>query len=73
MHDLDTVLKGIGKNKSRDPDGINRSIFHFNCIGKNLKDSLLIMFNRLKSQGVIPRFMKKAKISTIPKQGSTFL
>ena len=59
MHDLDKVLNIVGKNKSRDPDGLNRSIFHPNCIGQILKESLLIMFNELKNQGVIPCFMKK--------------
>ena len=73
MHDLDKVLRVVGQNKARDPDGLNRSIFHSNCIGKNLKESLLIMFNKLKSHGVIPKFMKKATISTIPKPGSKFL
>ena len=28
------------------------------------------MFNKLKNQGIIPNFMKKATISTIPKSGS---
>ena len=47
IQDLDKVLKGVAQNKSGDPDGLNRSIFHPNCIGINLKESLLIMFNRL--------------------------
>ena len=45
--DLDNVLKDINQNKSRDPDGINRSIFHISCIGGNLKKSLLILFNKI--------------------------
>ena len=73
MNDLDKVLKDINRNKSRDPDGINRSIFHLDTIGVNLKDSLLILFNKIKSEGQVPKFMKKAHISTIPKTGSKFV
>ena len=70
MPELEKVLKYINKNKSRDPDGINRSIFHFDIIGDNLKESLLILFNKIKNEGQVPTFMKKAHISTIPKAGS---
>ena len=73
MRELEHVLKNISKNKSKDPDGINRSIFHIDCIESDLKQSLLTMFNHLKSKGIIPEFMKKATISTIPKKGSKFL
>ena len=73
MHDLDKVLNVVGKNKSRYPDGLNKSIYHPNCIGNNLKESLLINFNKLKRHGIIPSFMKKAIISTIPKSGSKYL
>ena len=73
MLDLENVLKDIKHNKSRDIDGLNRNIFHLNCIGNDLKQSLLVMFNKLKNHGEIPNFMKKAVISTIPKPGSKFL
>ena len=73
MADLETVLKDINKNKSRDPDGINRSIFHLDCIGSNLKQSFLNMVNEMKNKSIIPEFMKKAIISTIPKSGSKFV
>ena len=48
MLDLENVLKDIKQNKSRDIDGLNRNIFHLNCIGSDLKKSLLVMFNKLK-------------------------
>ena len=44
MLEIDNVLKNIKKNKSRDPDGLSRSIFHIDCIGSDLKHSLLIFF-----------------------------
>ena len=65
MLDLENVLKDIKHNKSRDIDGLNRNIFHLNWIGTDLKQSLLVMFNKLKNRGEIPNFMKKAVISTI--------
>ena len=65
MLDLENVLKDIKHNKSRDIDGLNRNIFHLNCIGTDLKQSLLVMFNKLKNRGEIPNLMKKAVISTI--------
>ena len=72
MQDLEIVLKEIKKGKSRDSEGISRDIFHTSIIGNNLKLSLLIMFNKLKQEGKIPVFMKKAIISPIPKKGSQF-
>ena len=73
MKELEDVLCKINSNKSKDPHGLNQSIFHTNCIGTNLKESLLIMFNKLKDIGEIPDFMKVANITTIPKKGSKFL
>ena len=73
MADLEEVLVDIKKNKSRDPFGLNRSIFHAKCIGSNLKKSLLVMFNKIKNIGKLPDFMKKATILTIPKTGSKLL
>ena len=70
MNQLKAVLNKIGHNKSRDPDGLNRCIFHKNSIGSNLKCSLLILFNNIKKKGKVPTFMKSAVITTIPKKGS---
>ena len=38
-----------------------------------MKESLLILFNKIKNRGEVPEFMKTAVISTIPKKGSKFL
>ena len=73
MKELEEVLQKLSENKSRDPHGLNRSIFHTNCIGKDLKESLLIVFNKIKIYGDIPNFMKVATITTIPKKGSKFI
>ena len=73
MNDLEVVLKGIKTSKARDPEGIARTIFKDNIIGDNLKESLLILFNKLKSAGKTPNFMKKAIMTTIPKKGKKIL
>lgn len=73
MGELEYVLKNVSKTKSRDPDGLNRIIFHKDYIGTDLKNSLLTMFNQLKKNGIVSDFMKNATISTIPKKGSKFL
>ena len=73
MEDLDTVLKAIQTNKAQDPEGISRIIFKNSVIGSDLKESLLILFNKLKSEGKIPEFMRKAVVTTIPKKGKKLL
>ena len=72
MAELDNVLKHIQKGKSRDPDGLSREIFLPSVIGDNLKESLLLMLNKLKHEGKIPHFMKNTIITPIPKKGSQF-
>ena len=73
MAELEDVLQDVNPNKARDPLGLNRNIFHIKCIGTNLKESLLIMFNKIKEKGDLPEFMKEATITTIPKSGSKLL
>ena len=73
MKDLETVLKTLQANKSRDPEGIDRSIFGMNTVGNDLKLSLLILFNNMKTRGIVPEFMRKATVTTIPKKGSKLL
>ena len=46
--ELETVLKKLKKNKSRDPHGMVNDIFKTGVIGKDLQDSLLLLFNRIK-------------------------
>ena len=70
MNDLDIVLKMQKNGKARDPEGMSKTIFKYNIIGTNLKDSMLIMFNKLKDKNEIPQFMRRVMIKTIPKKGS---
>ena len=73
MGDLEKALKALKNNRSRDPDGLINEIFKKNVIGDDLKESLLIMFNKMKQQQIIPDFMKIANITTVPKKGSRIL
>ena len=71
--DLEYVLKGIKGNKARYPEGISRIIFKNSIVCSNLKESLLVLFNKLKIAGTIPEFMKKAVVTTIPKKGKQII
>ena len=73
MKDLEKALKDLKNNRSRDPEGLINEIFKKNVIGDDLKDSLLMMFNKLKQEQIIPDFMKIANITTVPKKGSRLL
>ena len=73
MKDLEEVLESLKSNKSRDPEGFDRTIFGTKICGKNLKLSILNMFNKMKTESDVPMFMRKASVSTIPKKGSKLL
>ena len=70
MADLESALANLKRNKSRDPEGLINELFKTDVIGLNLKNSLLIMFKKLKQQNMIPILMNIANITTVPKQGS---
>ena len=70
IDDLEKALKNLKTNKSRDFEGLVNEIFKENVIGTDLKYSLLKMFNSLKNQKLIPKFMNYANITTVPKKGS---
>ena len=70
VQDLELALKGLKNNKSRDYEGYVNEIFKNGVIGSDLKRSLLIMFNNLKKENMIPQFMNFANVTTVPKSGS---
>ena len=45
------------------------TIFKESVIGTNLKNPLLVIFNKIKDSGEIPKFMRKANVVTITKKG----
>ena len=71
--DLERALRSLKVNRSRDPEGLVNEIFKKNVIGSDLETSLLLMFNKLKEQQLIPSFMNNANIMTVPKGSSRLL
>lgn len=72
MSDLENAMSDLKNNKSRDNDGLVNELFKKSAAGRDLKESLLIMFNSLKQKKMIPLFMNYANITTVPKKGSKF-
>ena len=70
MKDLDQAIRDLKNNKSRDNEGIVNEIFKHAVIGDDLKKSLLIMFNKLRKNKLIPVFMNYPNVTTVPKKGS---
>ena len=73
MSDLNKVLSKLKNNKSCDFQGYINDIFKPNVIGEDLKQSLLIMFKKLKKKRMIAKFMNFSNIKTVPKKGSRIL
>ena len=67
VDDLDVVLKVLKNNKSMDPNGMINEIFKAGCIGKDLKDALILLFNGTKINQLLPMFMALSDITTIYK------
>ena len=61
MQDLEDALKELKSGKCRDPDGLIREIFKEEVIGRDLKKSMLIMYNKIKKTRIFPEFMRKNK------------
>ena len=63
--DLDRVLSKLKNDKSRDPHSLIREIFKPGVIGKDLKKSMVILFNKVKLDLEFPVFMELADIISI--------
>ena len=50
MEELTVTLKNLTSGKSRDPENLVAEIFKEGVIGDNLKESILIMMNRIKDE-----------------------
>ena len=70
MEDLNKALNNLKTKKARDSEGFLNEIFKLGVIGDDLKTSLLVLFNKLKSERLIPRIFNVTNITTIPKSGS---
>jgi hypothetical protein len=52
--EVEKVLKSLKSGKCKDPDGYIRDLFQVETIGTDLKESILMMFNKRKVEMVIP-------------------
>ena len=71
MCDLESALSNLKNNKSRDHEGYINELFKTDVAGYDLKQSLLMMFNKLKKEKKIAVFMNFSNITTVPKKGSS--
>ena len=62
---LDFVLNKLKKNKSSDPYGIISELLRPELIGSDLKKTLLIILNKIKSEMIIPDLMFPVNIMTV--------
>ena len=67
MKELETVLNKLKEGKSRDPNGWVRDLFKNEVAGTQLKISLLMLMNKMKSEKYIPDFIRNADVTTIYK------
>ena len=64
---LKKVLSTLKNNKSRDPHGLINELFKPGVCGKDLEDSLLMMFKQIKKELSFPEFMEFVNIVGIYK------
>ena len=67
LENLDRVLKQLKNNKARDPNGLVNELFKQGVAGKDFKNSLLTLFNKIKQENKIPDYLKLADVATIYK------
>ena len=67
MANLEDALKDLKNAKCRDPEGLIREVFKIDVIGDDLKNSLLILLNRIKVNREFPAFTQLADICAIYK------
>ena len=72
LSDLRKAMSDLKTKKSRDPQGYINELFMKDVIGKDLEQSLLILFNYMKKENVCPDFMRLSNITAVPKSGSKF-
>ena len=64
MEDLDKVLSRLKSGKAADPLGLVNELFMLQNIGQDLKNSILLMMNKIKNQFETPEFMELANITS---------
>ena len=73
ISELEEVIDKLDTKKCRDNDGISNSVYKPDTIGENLKQCILIMFNKMKNGRIIGSFLKRTNVKLINKKGSPLL
>ena len=68
--ELNKVLKKLKTGKCKDPDNFIYDLFKDGVIGSDLRKSILMLVNNMKSQMKIPSDLKSANITIIHKKGN---
>ena len=68
--ELNKVLKNLKTGKCKDPDNFIYDLFKDGVIGSDLRKSILMLVNNMKSQMKIPSDLKSANITIIHKKGN---
>ena len=68
MKELENVLKGLKKGKSKYPNNYIRETFMDGVMGEDVNISILMMMNRMKQQVSIPTKLKHANITILHKK-----
>ena len=70
MDDLKLAVKQLGKEKSRDPEGLINELFKEEVAGDDLLLAVLRLMNLIKSRQQYPKHLEKCNITSIYKKKS---
>ena len=70
MSDLKEVLKNLGNDKCRDPEGMVNEIFKETVAGSDLLEAVLKLMNMMKKKQEYPKILEKCNITSIHKKKS---
>ena len=65
---MDTVLKQLKNNKSRDPLGLANELFQINNTGEDVKISILKSMNEIKTTQKFPTVLNHCNITSLYKR-----
>ena len=67
IEQLDEVLKSLKNNKTYDPHLMINELFKAGCIGEDMEEALLLLFNGIKEELNLPEYFKFGDIISIYK------
>ena len=67
LADLDSVIKSLKKNQTRDPSGLINELFLPGVMGQDMKSAIISLMNGVRQTGYFPPYMELADICTIYK------